>query len=363
LTESISSLEKIASLVPSTRYQGSKRRILPWLYKNLKDLEYDTVLDGFGGTGSVSYLFKKMGKKVTYNDFLLSNYQTGIAFIENDGIKLDDSDIRYLLHKNGFKYPEFIQETFQDIYYLDEENKWLDVVVHNINMLSDKYNGDLLRKKKSLALHILFQACIAKRPYNLFHRKNLYMRFANVKRSFSNKKMWDTPFNELFLRFSNEVTNKIFSNSQNNIAKCDNLLKFKKNDYDLVYFDPPYMKSQSDKPVDYYGMYHFLEGIVNYDDWNRKIDYQKKNRPLQNDIKMWEKANVEVNFNKIFNKFKDSTIVLSYGDPGYPSIKILTELLFQYKKNLKIVKKECSYALNNSGSNGRKSYEILIIAK
>ena len=51
---------------PSTRYQGSKRRILPWLCKNIKDLEFDTVLDGFGGTGSVSYLFKLMGKQVTF---------------------------------------------------------------------------------------------------------------------------------------------------------------------------------------------------------------------------------------------------------------------------------------------------------
>ena len=32
---------------PTTRYQGSKRKILPWIYKNLKDLEFDTALDAF----------------------------------------------------------------------------------------------------------------------------------------------------------------------------------------------------------------------------------------------------------------------------------------------------------------------------
>lgn len=59
---------------PTTRYQGSKRSILLWIYENLKSLPFDTVLDGFGGTGSVSYLFELMNKKVTFNDILPSNY-------------------------------------------------------------------------------------------------------------------------------------------------------------------------------------------------------------------------------------------------------------------------------------------------
>jgi adenine-specific DNA-methyltransferase len=55
---------------PTTRYRGSKRKILPWIYNNLSGLEYESVSDLFGGTGSVSYLFKRMGKKVIYNDHL-----------------------------------------------------------------------------------------------------------------------------------------------------------------------------------------------------------------------------------------------------------------------------------------------------
>ena len=82
------SLNEIISRVPTTRYQGSKRRILPWIYQNIKSLKFDTVLDGFGGTGSVSYLFKMMGKRVTFNDVLHSNYQTGVAFIENNNVIL-----------------------------------------------------------------------------------------------------------------------------------------------------------------------------------------------------------------------------------------------------------------------------------
>ncbi len=64
---------------PSTRFQGSKRKIIPWIFNVIKDLKFNTVLDGFGGTASVSYLFKKMGKAVTYNDNLKFNYYIGKA--------------------------------------------------------------------------------------------------------------------------------------------------------------------------------------------------------------------------------------------------------------------------------------------
>ena len=38
-------------------------------------------------------------------------------------------------------------------------------------------------KKQALAYFALFQSCIIKRPYNLFHRKNLYVRTKEMKRS------------------------------------------------------------------------------------------------------------------------------------------------------------------------------------
>ena len=64
---------------PTTRYRGSKRKILPWISDSLAGLEYDSVLDLFGGTGSVSYMFKRMGKQVIYNDHLWFNHLIGKA--------------------------------------------------------------------------------------------------------------------------------------------------------------------------------------------------------------------------------------------------------------------------------------------
>src|SRR5436190_1005513 len=56
-----------------TRYQGSKRRLLPWLWECLAPLSFDTVLDLFSGTSAFSYLCKTQGKQVTANDYLRCN--------------------------------------------------------------------------------------------------------------------------------------------------------------------------------------------------------------------------------------------------------------------------------------------------
>lgn len=69
--------ERSISNFPTTRYQGSKRKILFWLHENLKDVEFESALDAYGGTCAVSYLFKLMGKNVVVNDILKFNQVIG----------------------------------------------------------------------------------------------------------------------------------------------------------------------------------------------------------------------------------------------------------------------------------------------
>ncbi|MBD3353455.1 MAG: DNA methyltransferase, partial [Candidatus Lokiarchaeota archaeon] len=71
------------SCIISTRYRGSKTKIIPYIWNIVKDLNFESVLDCFGGTGSVSYLFKKKHKQVLYNDHLRFNHIVGRALIEN----------------------------------------------------------------------------------------------------------------------------------------------------------------------------------------------------------------------------------------------------------------------------------------
>jgi adenine-specific DNA methylase len=61
---------------PSTRFQGSKLKIVDWIWDAIKDLQFHTALDTFGGTESVGYMLKEKGKKVTYNDILKFKMKT-----------------------------------------------------------------------------------------------------------------------------------------------------------------------------------------------------------------------------------------------------------------------------------------------
>ena len=61
--------------LPITRYYGSKRKLINKIWEALNDLqiEFDSVLDLFGGTGVVSYFMAQKGKHVVYNDIFSFN--------------------------------------------------------------------------------------------------------------------------------------------------------------------------------------------------------------------------------------------------------------------------------------------------
>ncbi len=339
---------------PTTRYQGSKQKIVDWIWKNISHLKFETFLDAFSGTACVGFHAKKNQKEVTCNDILKFNYQVALAIIENNSVILNDQDIEFVLTKdNSINYPTFIQDTFKDIYYTDDENAFLDMIITNINQLEDEY-------KKAIAFAALGQACLVKRPFNLFHRKNLYVRFADVTRSFGNKATWDKPFQYYFRKFSKEFNEAVFSNGRRN--KALNLDIFDVPDcYDLVYIDTPYVSSPG-VGVDYQQFYHFLEGIVDYKNWPDKLDYSYKHRPFKSETNVWvDKNEIEKAFDRLFKKFQDSILVVSYRSPGIPEKEVLQNLLGQYKLEVKLETRKYKYVL--SVEKEEKNGEILLIAK
>lgn len=341
------------AIFPSTRYQGSKTKVINWIKFHTQNLVFDSVLDAFSGTGSVAYMYKQLGKQVISNDYLKFNYIISKALIENSNIRLEEDDIEFLLkrHKN-FNYPAFIQETFKNIYYTDEENVWLDQTIFNIRQIKDPY-------KKALAYFALFQACIIKRPFNLFHRKNLYIRTADVNRSFGNKKTWDTSFEQHFLKFTQEANDAVFDNGKQNRALNSDIFDLMVSKIDLVYIDTPYI-SKKGVGVNYFDFYHFLEGVVNYDRWHEIIDKKSKHKKIKNGSNEWcNKGEIHTAFKKLFNKFKDSILVVSYRSDGIPSIEELAGMLTSLGKEIEIKKMDYKYVLSSNG----ESKETLIIAK
>lgn len=336
---------------PSTRYQGSKRKLVDWIWESVRHLPFDSVLDVFGGTAAVSHRFKLAGKQVTYNDSLRFNWSIGLALIQNACVKLDASDLDTVLRVHpDVDYPQFIETTFKDIYFYDDENAWLDRIVYNIDhFLADPYKQALIR-------FAVFQACIVKRPYNLFHRANLYMRAADVERSFGNKSTWDTSFEHHFRVFVDEANMAVFDNERDNRAINVDAYETPVG-ADLVYLDPPYLNAQG-KGVDYRDFYHFLEGLVQYDAWADLLDYDSKHKRLKVEASPWMQAKtIRKAFAELIDRHRSSIIVISYRDDGIPSEEELIHLLKRFKTTVERAIQPQKYVLSN-----RNSHELLLIA-
>ncbi|MCL4458765.1 MAG: DNA adenine methylase [Chloroflexi bacterium] len=336
---------------PSTRYQGSKAKLADWIGEQIADLGFMTCLDAFGGSGSVAYRLKQAGKRVTYNDLLRFNYYTGLALIENSRTRLSPEEVSWLLQRHPeITYPYFVRDNFHDIYFTDEENAWIDQAITNTRQLTDPY-------KFALAFFALCQACIIKRPYNLFHRKNLYIRFAEVVRSFGNKTTWDRPFDEWFRIFIGEANQAVFDNSQMNRALNLDAADVP-GEYDLVYVDTPYISNRG-VAVDYLCFYHFLEGLTMYDEWGKHIDHRSKHRRLMPRPSEWtDKNRIHAAFDRLFQRYQKSIIVVSYRSDGIPSESELASLLKQYKRNVRVEHfGQYKYVLSTNSESG----EILLI--
>lgn len=343
-------------MIPPTRYQGSKRRFGGWLWSKMAPLDFETVLDAFGGTGSMAYTFKSAGKRVTYNDILRSNEQIAIALIENDRTRMSETRVKQIVGAEGDgaarrSKSTFIADTFRGIYFTDDENHWLDRVQGRIRGLPDRH-------ERAIGWYALFQSALAKRPYNLFHRRNLYMRTASVKRSFGNKRTWDRPFEEHFVRFIRGANDAVIDGPGScTVIRGDALAV--PGEFDLVYIDPPYVSGRG-VGVDYAHFYHFLEGILDYDNWAARIDWSSPHRRLLPAASPWIDARkIASAFEALFDRYKRSTLAISYRSDGIPSIAEMVHTLRRAGRKPEVLRHAPRpYAL----STNRSSKEVLIRA-
>lgn len=340
---------------PATRYQGSKWKLLPWLHERFQELSGETALDAFGGSGSVAYLLKSMGKQVVYNDLLPYNHQVGLALIENGSIPLAaDTLERLFVVAEDIEYGDVVRKNYKDVFYTADENQLLDVMARNVASLRCRF-------QRAMAYYVLGQACIIKRPYNLFHRKNLYMRLSDVPRSFGNKSSWDAPFQEHMRKFAEQANECLLNGTHCRATQCD--AAEVEGDFDIVYLDPPYV-NQRGQGVDYADFYHFLNGLVLYDEWERHLDTRRKHRPFLPDPlrnSPWTRAaTIGDAFQRVFERFSNSAIVVSYRSDGVPSIDELAAMMRRSQSNVSIhTYGDYQYALSKNA----KSQEVLLVGK
>ncbi|MDB4789965.1 DNA adenine methylase [bacterium] len=309
---------------------GSKQALLPFIIDTLSGLEFDTALDAFSGSGCVGYAIKEMNKKVLTNDHMKFAYHIAKATIENNSTKLNSYDVQQLL-KNNVNAKRFITDNFNGLYFSKQDNEFLDNTISNIQELSPY--------KKSLALAALSRACMKKRPRGIF-------TFTGNK-GFDGRKDLKISMKTQFLDAITLFNNAVFSNGLRNKSYCLDVYEVPRNEIDLVYIDTPYVSGHSD--CDYTRRYHFVEGLCSY--WSDKEIQEhtttKKFKSYPTDFK--SVRTIVDAFRRLFEYFKGSKIVVSYGSNGKPNKKHMIELLGEYKKKVYFHEISHTYYFGNHG--------------
>ncbi|MGI1275842.1 DNA adenine methylase [Klebsiella quasipneumoniae subsp. similipneumoniae] len=344
---------------PTTRFQGSKRKILSELATVFNGFEYKKALDLFSGSGVVSLLFRHLGKSVTANDFMLYNQNTAKVFLSFNQDKINLSvvkkDLEDLLYNRPLPQDGLVSKNYKGIYFLDFENLEIDRFCQNINSYGDF--------EKSLYIYAVGQALTKKRPYNLFHRANLEMRTKEVERSFGNKKTWETSIIEHAIKCINELRKfptvsqggAVYSVSGFNSSELSEFC----DDFELIYLDPPYINGRG-TPVDYSDFYHFLEGLCDYSLFDSG-DEKYPHKPIMKKYSAWLKPDTAINeLTAICERWPAANILFSYRSDGLPTPEDAAKAMSVAGRVVEIHSAgEYKYALSKTNSNE----ELIIISK
>lgn len=197
--------------------------------------EVTTVADIFGGTGVVSDLFRKQGKKIIINDILHSNVVNYKTWFGNEVI--DYNKVISIIDELNKLTPisdNYVSKNFGDKYFSIENARKIGVIRESI----EKY--DVNERERAFLLTSLLYAM--DKVANTVGHYDAY------------RKKMDT-LNPIHLKvpeYNLNTDNEIYSEDANDLVK--------RIQADLVYIDTPYNSRQ------YGDAYHLLENIV---DWEK----------------------------------------------------------------------------------------------
>lgn len=336
---------------PSTRYYGSKRRQLEWLREEFELVRGSTVLDAFGGTGVVSHLWRSLGWEVTYNDaFHFNTISARAIFSDSARRHPEELVLDFLLRVKPFD--GFITQTFDGLYFFRDENQWLDGLLIKLEGQPDSF--------RNLILHCLFQACLQKRPFNLFHRANLHLRSSKGIVKFGNRTTWAKSFSDLMLSAYREVarvqTAAIHPAVQIAPPGAADAIT---DQYDVVYIDPPYFK-HGRKTESYLQRYHFLEGLARYNEWPDLLDRNSPIKQIREGlVPEWaSKVSFRDNLVDLIDRHRKSQVILSYVSDEFPSEPDLIEIFKSRFNSIRLSRRSFSRALSQ-----KKVFEILLAGR
>ena len=309
-----------ARAFPQLRFMGSKHRLLPWLREILSDLPFDSALDAFSGSGCVSYLLKTMGKRVVANDFLRFPATIAKATVENSSVVLDAADVSSLTAPARGQ-ARFIERTFRGIFFTPADLRFLDHVWANVRWMQDPY-------RRALALSALIRSCAKRQPRGVFTVAGDPERYKDGRRDLGLSV--EAHFKEQVAAYNACV----FDNGRRHVARTGDVFGVDPRGLDLVYLDPPYVPRADDNC--YVKRYHFLEGLACYWEGLEILAETKVKKIAKPFTPFSYRRTALAAFDALFERFRRSTLVLSYSSNGFPDLDVLVASMRRYKRKIEV---------------------------
>jgi len=288
-----------------------------------------------------------MGACVDFHDSANFNYRQALGLtscLNAEGMKEAISILHGIKARSGY-----ITSTFSEQYFTSRENAWLDGYLAVDKALTG-------RNIRQVLFYAVAQACLQKRPFNLFHRENLSIRTnKNVQRSFGNAATWNKPFADLasrHVRSVHDLSRTRKGRRAIRVLRPQSPLRLGAG-YDLVYLDPPYLPVK--RTIESYMLrYHFLEGLSAPHRWGRVFPGMKN--PLGSSEAWEDKGDSALLLDRMLKKHRASIVALSYAAEGLPTIDAIVAL---FEKNFRKCEVH-SYSARRTLSNSYHS-DVLVI--
>lgn len=315
---------------PPTRFMGSKNKLLKEIWGVASQFAFDTAVDIFSGSGVVSYMFKAQGKSVISNDYMAMCACFTKAMVENNKLILSNAEALNLLEP---KRPSdrFVEMTFKDLYFSDDDNRLIDILRSNIWALKNPY-------KRAIALTALIRACTKKRPRGIFTYTG--MRYDDGRRDIH------LSLRKQFLEAVDAINGAVFDNQRENKSQQGDAMGLQTVENSLIYIDPPYYSPLGDN--EYVRRYHFIEGLAR--DW-KGVDIQehtqtKKFKSYQTPFST-RKGAADA-FDHLFRRFRNNFLIVSYSSNSLPTQDEMVSIMSKYKK-VEVVPIDYKYSFGTHG--------------
>ncbi len=324
---------------PPPQYLGAKY-VHRWWIAQFIPQDAERVLDAFGGTQSIAFTMKQLGKSVLCNDFLSFSYQIGKALIENKSGRLDENDLHILFSQAHANHGDHLmEELFSNIFFSSDEARFLDSFRYNVRKLEDPY-------KRALALSVMCRSLTRKVTMGHFAHTQALNYALSPTRVRRNRSLV-LPIKQLFLNLLPLYNDAVFDNEKYCRSFNENILDLlpRLDHIDFVYYDPPYCCSHAD----YQSFYHLLETFVVY--WRDKRFVNSINRYEPKRYSGFDKKRDAIeSFQKLFELSEHiPTWLISYNDRSYPAIEQMKEMITPYR-HVEIFRKEYTASRGGKGS-------------